>query len=234
MNTNTAASAAAPDSGAPAAAPADATAGASAAAGETLLTKGVQADASAADPAAGTPPPGKTDPAKPETKADGKQEPPDPLAQVPESPDGYTLAFGEGVTVDTGLLGTFQTTAHELGLNQGQAQKLAELYATHTAGAEQKQTAALKQTVTGWEKEITASPGFEGQNADAQRALASFGSAELFEVMDQTLIGSHPAMFNFMANIGKALAEPDFKGKGGNGSSSMSTEEYLRTEVFKV
>ena len=149
---------------------------------------------------------------------------------MPESPDGYALAFAKDVSVDTGLLATFQGTAHELGLNRGQAQKLADLYVSHMAGRDQQQTETLRQAVHAWEADIKNTPGFAAQKEDAQRALAKYGSNELFQVMDETYIGSHPAMFRFMASVGKALAEPAARGKGA-ASAPLTAERIFYPDM---
>ena len=145
---------------------------------------------------------------------------------LPDSPDGYALTFDKSVSVDADLLNNFRAVAHEAGITQNQAKKLAELYAGHMAGQDRKRVDTLRQAVDGWEKEIKESSGFSAQKADAQRALARYGSAELFQVMDETFLGSHPAMFRFMAAVGKALAEPGMGGKSA-GSGPLTAEKIF-------
>ena len=145
---------------------------------------------------------------------------------LPDSPDGYALTFDQSVSVDADLLNNFRAVAHEAGITQAQAKKLADLYAGHMSGQDRKRVDSLRQAVDGWEKEIKQSPGFPAQKADAQRALARYGSAELFQVMDETLLGSHPAMFRFMAAVGKALAEPGMGGKS-SGSGPITAEKIF-------
>ena len=155
---------------------------------------------------------------------------PDPTTLVPESPDGYDITFAKDVSVDTGLLDAFRPAAHKLGITQGQAQGVADFYAEYMAAASaetsRRQGEALRQAVDGWEAEIKAMPGYANMRADAQRALAQYGSPELFQVVDDTLIGSHPEMFRFMAAVGKALAEPEFRGKGGS-TGPLTAEKVL-------
>lgn len=186
--------------------------------GGTLLTKPDAAPAPGGDggqpPAAGTTPePGK------EGAADGGNTPPDPLTLVPENAEGYSLGFTEGTEVDVELEKGFRAAAHELGLNQGQAAKLAGLYEAHHKQTAEAQATAMHKTVQGWEAEITASPTFAADKGHAQRAIQQYGGPELTELMDSSLIGSHPVFFRFMATVGKALAEPELKGKGGNGAT---------------
>ncbi|MDL2315705.1 hypothetical protein LJC59_01290 [Desulfovibrio sp. OttesenSCG-928-A18] len=152
----------------------------------------------------------------------------DQLSKVPDSPDGYALSFAEGTRVDEALLGDFRSTAHELGLSQAQAQKIAELYAGYVPkAAEQAQKAqqeALLSARKQWEAEITKSPSFAADRGLAQAALRQYGSQELYALLDQTNLGSHPEMFNFIVKVGKALAEPGFKGGAGPRSAKTAAE----------
>ncbi len=203
--------------------------------GTTLLTDGLppaqgkETPSTDAKPGAGEQPQGSDNGQPPATDA-----PPDPSALVPESPDGYAFTFAKEVSVDTGLLDAFKPAAHKLGITQAQAQGMADFYAEHAAAAaaetSRRQGEALRQAVDGWETEIKAMPGYAGMRTDAQRALAQYGSPELFQVVDDTLIGSHPAMFRFMAAVGKALAEPEFRGKG-NSTGPLTAEKVLYPDM---
>lgn len=155
----------------------------------------------------------------------------DPSAFVPAKPEDYTLDFGDDVQVDEGLLNNFKATAHELGIPQGQARKLADFYAKHTAesakAAQDAQAAALVQARQGWEKEITSRPDFKQEVNDARRTLKEFGSPELNEIMDTSLLGSHPVFFDFVVKVGKALAEPEARGTGIGGGKDKPLMDRL-------
>ena len=179
--------------------------------GRTLLTQaeeGAQADAAGAD---GQQQAQKDDVQKTPGEAD---------AVVPDKPDGYALQFAEGLDVDNALLGGFKNTAHELGLNQSQAQKLADMYVNHMKDSaksfHETQAKALSEAQQGWEKEITSRPAFKQEVGDARRVLVQYGSPELSAIMDQSLMGSHPVFFDFMVKVGKALAEPELRGMAGS------------------
>ena len=154
--------------------------------------------------------------------AEGKkpegQEEADPMAAIPATPDGYDLKFGEDVTVDEGLLKSFKDEAHSLGIPQGQAQKLADFYVKHMGesfkGIQQAQNNAMLEAKKGWEAEITSRPEFKQEVADARRTLKAFGGPELDPLLNQSMLGSHPAFFDFVVKVGKALAEPDARGAG--------------------
>lgn len=153
-------------------------------------------------------------PEQAEGKEEGKEG--DKLSPVPESPDGYELAFDEGVSIDEDLLGGFKKAAHGLGITQEQAAKLAEFYAGYASRAgEQAQAAqvkALKETVAGWERELRTSPTYRADKEHVERAFSEFGSDDFYAMMDQTCLGAHPLMFRFAVEVGKALAEADIKG----------------------
>lgn len=141
----------------------------------------------------------------------------DPAAKVPDKPDGYALKFTEGTRVDSEMLAGFQKTAHELGISQGKAQKLAEMYEAHAAKAGERAVAERQKVIDAataeWEAEIAKSPTFTQDREHIRSALRQYGDPELYELLDQTNLGSHPKMWGFMAKVGKALAEPGFHGK---------------------
>ncbi|MDR1686638.1 MAG: hypothetical protein LBR82_09460 [Desulfovibrio sp.] len=149
-------------------------------------------------------------------KAGDKATDVDPADRVPDTPEGYTLTFADGTRVDAALLDGFKSTAHAAGLTLRQSQTLAALYEKHVAemddAAQQAQREALDKAQGEWEAEIKGDKDFEENYAHARRALRQFGSPELTTVMNQTRIGSFPAFFTFVAAVGKALAEPAFKG----------------------
>lgn len=154
----------------------------------------------------------------------------DRSADVPEHAESYDLKFSPETRVDAELLGSFRQTALELGLTRAQAQKLAGLYEGHTAKAAERmraeQTRALLEARKGWEDEITGTPTFQEDQARIQSALRRFGDAELYELLDQTNLGSHPKMWAFMAKVGKALAEPGFHGERGERRKSAAEVLY--------
>ena len=155
----------------------------------------------------------------------------DPAKAVPEKPDGYKFEFGEDSQVDEALLGGFREIAHQLGITQEQAQKLAGFYEAQIKGmnatALEARTKQAVETEQGWLKEIKGMPDFDSQKASADRAMEQFGNPELVELLNQTRLGSHPTIFKFVAEVGKALAEPGFvRSKGGTGELSLAEKLY--------
>lgn len=160
---------------------------------------------------------------------DGQEKPDDPAAKVPDKPEGYDLKFSPETQVDNDLLGDFRKTAKEIGLTQGQAQKLGSMYEARMAEVGKRmveaQTQAMLEARKGWEAEITKRPAFQAEQGHIRAALRQFGDQELFDLLDQTNLGSHPKMWDFMAKVGKALAEPGFR--GGNSGQAKSAAEVL-------
>jgi hypothetical protein len=154
----------------------------------------------------------------------------DPSAEVPDKPEGYDLKFSAETVVDKELLSGFRKAAHEMGISVGQARKLAALYEGHAAqGAEKaraEQARFLLEARRGWEAEIQKSPSFEADRANIQAALRRFGDPELYGLLDQTNLGSHPRMWAFMAAVGRALAEPGFRGGNAGGEKSIAETLY--------
>lgn len=195
--------------------------GATGDAGGTLLTKkdggeGVQEDGQAK---------GEGEKAEDEAKA------PSPEEVVPDKPEGYELTFDEAVQVDEALAGNFKALAHELKISQGQAQKLADFYVKQMEGsataAHAAQVTALDNAQRNWEAEITSRPEFKQEVADAKRTLKEFGGPQLQKLMDESRLGSHPVFFDFVAKVGKALAEPEIRGAGmGNAKPSAAKVLY--------
>jgi len=161
---------------------------------------------------------GQPEPKDGQQGQDQKPEPKEGEADLkPSTPEGYKLTFGEGVKVDNDILAKFQLTAHGMGLTKGQAQKLGDLYAGHMADMNQKfqeaQIKVLNDYIDTQNAVLAQRPNFKEELALAKKTLLEFGSQDLVDAFQSTAMGSHPAMFEFMVKVGKALGEPGFKGE---------------------
>ena len=158
----------------------------------------------------GTVPPGK--PAPPEggasllTASAGVEGP--EKGHVPDSPEGYLFpAIAEGAA-DTEALSRFTAVAHAHGVSQGQAEAMVEMYASLVAG---KQAEAEKRALSmeqGWLSDLKKQGDFAQTVHHARLAVERFGTPELGALLDETRLGSHPALVRFVASIGRELAEP--------------------------
>jgi hypothetical protein len=61
----------------------------------------------------------------------------------------------------------------------------------------------------------------------AQKTLKEFGSDELSKALHLSALGSHPALWDFVVKVGKALGEPGFHGRGG-----QTPETPLATKIW--
>jgi len=143
----------------------------------------------------------------------------DPADKVPDKPDGYAIKFAETTQVDKELLTGFVKEAHTLGIKPSQAQKLATMYESYASKAGERQQAeqqkVLEAAKAQWEADIQKSPTYKQEFDHARTALREYGDQELYDLLDQTNLGSHPKMWAFLAKVGKELAEPGSHGKGG-------------------
>ncbi len=153
------------------------------------------------------------------------------LAKTPESPEGYSLNFSEGVEVDAPILDSFTKAAHDMGLTQGQAQKLASFYEGEIQGVFARLEAAREKEFIAargaWLEEIKGDPQYARKEHHVGLALAGFGDQKFFDIMNQTGLGDHPVMFDFLARIGNKLGELGFKGLGSAANREVDPARLL-------
>ena len=159
---------------------------------------------------------------------------------VPDTPAGYE------VTLDQGLEGVidleaFKGLAHEVGLSPGQAQALVTLAAQKTqaqeaelaAQVEQQQAAQVEQTTgelkRAWGEAMTANLRV------ANRALRTFGGAELQERLAQAGMLNDPVVIHAFFKAGQGLREDAAPGSGtgasGTGAGKPSLVDTLYPET---
>ena len=156
---------------------------------------------------------------------DGNGENEENLTFVPHSPEGYRLDFADNTAVNEELLEDFRELAHQLGITQKQAQKLAGFYENRVGGGLQQYTRKLQEKEQHWRTEIKQQPGYRQTISDARRAMETYASKELIDLFNHTRIGSHPAMVRFMGKVGRALAEPSAQGE--RSGRLLTTAEVL-------
>lgn len=158
---------------------------------------------------------------------------------LPKSPEAYSLGLEElvasdqslaGLQIDRALEADFRKSAFELGISREAAGNLAEMYARHQArqAAENiaQQARAMREAEAGWLSELKADKNFPAQLSRARAAVKAYGGPELAGLLEDTRLGSHPAIVRFMARVGQALAEPAFSG-GSAATPDKSPAEVL-------
>ncbi len=146
---------------------------------------------------------------------------PAPEATKPEVPESYDLAMPEGVQLDKAAADEFTTIAKELKLDQAAAQKLADVGAKMA----QRQAENHAKLVESWVEQVKTDKDVGGDKLDenlgvARKALETFGSPELRDVLNMTGFGNHPEVIRAFYKIGKAISEDRFVSGSPKGSEA--------------
>ena len=159
--------------------------------------------------------------------ADGKDKP----TGAPEAYEDFTLP--EGMEMDVEVLGAFKNLAKELNIPQAKAQQLIDFQTQlATKQAEEYQAAVAKQSQE-WAASIKNDPEIGGENYEknvesAIKVIQSFGDPALTELLNQSGLGNHPALFKFCHRISSAISEDKFVLPGSQSNTGRKSNE----EVF--
>lgn len=145
-----------------------------------------------------------TDSASNEPAADTK-------ATEPQVPESYEFKMPEGVELDKAAADEFQAIAKELKLDQASAQKVADIGAKMA----QRQTEAHSKLVESWVETVKTDKEIGGDKLDqnlavARKALETFGTPELKDVLNATGLGNHPEVIRAFLKAGKLISEDKF------------------------
>lgn len=134
--------------------------------------------------------------------------------EAPAVPETYEFTPPEGVTLDEGLLTSYQAAAKEAGLTQEQFNKLTPKLIEHVQALRQEAVQAWTETQAAWTKEILSDRALsDGKallpeaKAAAARVLDAYGGDALREALNMTGAGNHPAIVRAFVEIGKAMGE---------------------------
>ncbi|WLH55590.1 hypothetical protein [Pseudomonas sp. FP2294] len=175
----------------------------------------------------------EADAAKDKDKEDGKDaDDKDKPAGAPEAYEDFTLP--EGMEMDAEVLGEFKNLAKELNIPQAKAQQLIDFQTQlATKQAEEYQAAVVKQSQE-WAASIKNDPEIGGENyeksvASAIKVIQSFGDPALTELLNQSGLGNHPALFKFCHRISAAISEDKFVLPG---SQANAPKEMTIVDAF--
>ena len=152
------------------------------------------------------------------------------------APEAYTdFTLPEGMDMDVGTLDAFKGLAKELNIPQEAAQKLIDLQTTMVAKqADEYQKAVVAQGQK-WAAEVKSDPELGGENYDksvssAIKVIQSFGDPALTELLNDSGLGNHPALFKFCHRISAAISEDKFvmPGSQTNAPKEMSIVDAFR------
>ena len=156
----------------------------------------------------------------------------DKPAGAPEAYEDFTLP--EGMEMDAEVLGEFKNLAKELNIPQAKAQQLIDFQTQlATKQAEEYQAAVVKQSQE-WAASIKNDPEIGGENyeksvASAIKVIQSFGDPALTELLNQSGLGNHPALFKFCHRISAAISEDKFVLPG---SQANAPKEMTIVDAF--
>lgn len=149
---------------------------------------------------------------------------------VPEEYADFTMP--EGMPADEQLLNDFKPVAKELGLSQGKAQKLIDLYGGKVAPLmAQRQQDAWNGQLEAWvaeckgDKEIGGDK-FDAAVSDAQRVINTVGTPELKKVFDDYGLGNNPELVRVFSRMAKYLGEDSII-TGGRGGQDTPIHQRL-------
>lgn len=129
---------------------------------------------------------------------------------APEAYEDFTVP--DGVELDTEVLGDFQALGKELNLPQAEAQKVVDLGTKMAQKWADQQTENILALRTEWADQTKADTEIGGdalpQNlAVAKKAMDTFGSPALRELLDQSGLGNHPEVIRYFVKVGKTISE---------------------------
>lgn len=149
---------------------------------------------------------------------------------IPSSPEGYVFEFTSGVQVDEQALASFRDVAFEQGVSQQQAASIANLYANLVEQQAAGEQDMLEESEAGWLKELRKERNYAKTVASARLTMERFGTPELNDLLNETRLGSHPALVRFVAKIGQELGEPLFiQGKGHGRTGKLNFYETMES-----
>ena len=145
------------------------------------------------------------------------------------TPDKYTYKLPEGVKpehLNKPVIDNWLKELHEAGVPAKQADRILTRYLAEEHKLTTERKTAQEAQVKQWELSLKEEYGakYDERLNYAKWALKSFGDKDgnLVKFLDQTNLGSHPAIVKFFADVGAKLA--DHKAVGGDGGPRFSSE----------
>jgi hypothetical protein len=165
----------------------------------------------------------------PEVKADGVKDaasikPTDAAQAVDAAPEKYAdFKLPEGMVIDPVVNEKFTQIAKELNLSQEKAQKLVDLQTQYVNDAAKASQAEFSKVVEGWKTETLKQFGatnYEEALRPAGVLLNKFAKPEFREFLNDSKLGDHPMMAQFLVEVGKQFEQDNktFDGKGHPGT----------------
>lgn len=153
----------------------------------------------------------------------------EPKAAEPVVPESYEFVMPEGIELDSVAADEFTAVAKELKLDQATAQKVADVGAKMV----QRQAEAHAKLVESWVEAVKSDKDIGGDAlaenlAVARKALDTFGTPELRDVLNATGLGNHPGLIKMMHRIGKTISDDRFV----QGSAPQAPQTDMAKKMF--
>ena len=154
----------------------------------------------------------------------------------PESPEKYKLeANSDVVPLDEGAIKSFAENAHQLGLNNKQAQGILEFYKNSMESSAQQTKIDTETSQAQAEQELRKEWG-RSYDDNIKRAAQVAKANMNAEILDLTLsdgrrLGDHPEIIKGFANIANLMSEDKMIGTGEDNATSGRD---LNEEISKI
>jgi len=126
---------------------------------------------------------------------------------------GYTdFNIPEDMNLDKAALEGATPLLKEMGLNQEQAQKMVDWYASQVETAHKSQVDAHNQLMNDWQEQSRNDSEFGGDAFEenikvAQSAVTKLGTPALKQLLEDHGVGNHPEVIRFMVKVGNLTKE---------------------------
>ena len=166
-----------------------------------------------------------------------------PPATPPAVPEKYDLKLPEKSVLEASAVDEIAAYAKAQGLSQVQAAALVEHQSKFVESVltkrQEQQEAAVEAEIKKWEGIIETDKEFGGENFKKSSELTKrfakrFGDEEFFKLMNETGLGSHPAIFRFVARAAAVTSEDTLeRGITGGGSQIRpGSDAALQAALF--
>jgi hypothetical protein len=145
------------------------------------------------------------------------------------APDKYEFKAPAGTEYDSGIVAAFEASAREANLPQLAAQKLLDGMSPKIAEMQVERATAIRKE---WFEASRSDKDFGGAALEAnlgiaKKALDTFGTPELNQLLVSTGLGNHPEIIRLMFKAGKALSEDTFVAGTGPSKAGVSAASVL-------
>ena len=151
----------------------------------------------------------------------------------PDLPEKYELSMQEGFVLDEAVMAEFEPLLKEAKVSAETAQKFADLHMKQMVAAREADKSMYADEVKRWVSELKADPEIGGAKLNENLAyganvIKKYGSDDVKRVLNETGLGSHPAIVKMLVKVGRAISEDKFL-DGSTASKEVSREREINS-----